>query len=276
MSDKIIYCRCIHSELFPANARDLFQKILEASGRNIYIIDDLCSKVAEREGEFIDAVQRGEVAIIACHPRAVKWLLVSAGVKLDIVDSIDYFNLMKQSIVEIFKALRIDIPNKYRDKVNKNHIPLQSQKEDLLEEKSNIEKNYALMNNQKSDRSWFPVIDYAKCTNCGACLDFCLFGVYEKREDNSIAVKAPLNCKDNCPACARICPNNAVIFPKYDKPPINGDNDESSCDTPHRTPIFAMSGDELYRALLKRNKKTDKKLYKNNNNSTACGITKKV
>ena len=30
------------------------------------------------------------------------------------------------------------------------------------------------------------------------------------------------NCKNNCPACSRVCPAEAVIFPKYERSPING------------------------------------------------------
>jgi ferredoxin len=35
-------------------------------------------------------------------------------------------------------------------------------------------------------------------------------------------VKNPTSCKTDCPACARVCPETAIIFPKYSAPPING------------------------------------------------------
>ena len=69
---------------------------------------------------------------------------------------------------------------------------------------------------------WFPVIDYDRCTNCGQCMDFCLFSVYERMPDKSIKVVKPENCKDRCPACARICPQVAIMFPKLAEKPING------------------------------------------------------
>ncbi len=31
---------------------------------------------------------------------------------------------------------------------------------------------------EDSDRRWYPVIDFGRCTNCLECIDFCLFGVY--------------------------------------------------------------------------------------------------
>jgi len=262
MFDRIIYCRCIDSEIFPKKSRNLLQAVLKSSDKDICIIDDICDKAAKKDPKFIDCVKQQNTTIIACHPRAVKWLLSSAGIEMETVNSIHYLNLMKQSISEILKDLKIDVPDTYIDEVKQLPPPLKNKKEDNSDKLSALEKDHAMQNSKNSARSWFPVIDYSKCTNCGACMDFCLFGVYEKREDRSIEVKTPLNCKDNCPACARICPHNAIIFPKYDKAPINGDMDDYKNDKPHKTPIFAMSGDELYKALSKRNNKIGKKLYK--------------
>ena len=64
---------------------------------------------------------------------------------------------------------------------------------------------------------WYPVIDGARCVNCKQCLRFCLFGVYEFDAQFRVTVANPDNCKPGCPACARICPNSAIMFPLYDK-----------------------------------------------------------
>ena len=68
---------------------------------------------------------------------------------------------------------------------------------------------------------WFPVIDETRCVNCGKCADFCMFGVYEK-VDGHFHVVHPAACKTDCPACARICPANAIIFPKSGEDRLNG------------------------------------------------------
>jgi hypothetical protein len=66
-------------------------------------------------------------------------------------------------------------------------------------------------------RRWYPVADGSRCTHCRHCLQFCLFGVYELDAEGKVAVRNPDNCKPGCPACSRICPQSAIMFPLYDK-----------------------------------------------------------
>ncbi len=71
-------------------------------------------------------------------------------------------------------------------------------------------------------RRWYPVIDYSRCTNCMECLDFCLFGVYGVDVQDRILVENQDNCKRGCPACSRVCPEHAIMFPDYKTPAIAG------------------------------------------------------
>jgi NAD-dependent dihydropyrimidine dehydrogenase PreA subunit len=72
------------------------------------------------------------------------------------------------------------------------------------------------------NRRWYPVIDYSRCTNCLECLDFCLFGVYGVDPLDRIFVESQDSCKKGCPACSRVCPENAIMFPDYKTPAIAG------------------------------------------------------
>ena len=72
------------------------------------------------------------------------------------------------------------------------------------------------------DHRWYPVIDYNRCTNCLECIDFCLFGVYGIDHQERILVENQDNCKRGCPACSRVCPQNAIIFPEHKTPAIAG------------------------------------------------------
>jgi NAD-dependent dihydropyrimidine dehydrogenase PreA subunit len=71
-------------------------------------------------------------------------------------------------------------------------------------------------------RRWYPVIDYSRCTNCLECLDFCLFGVYGVDSLERIVTENQDQCKKGCPACSRVCPQQAIIFPEYKSAAIAG------------------------------------------------------
>jgi Pyruvate/2-oxoacid:ferredoxin oxidoreductase delta subunit len=75
---------------------------------------------------------------------------------------------------------------------------------------------------QQPGRRWYPVIDYSRCTNCMECIDFCLFGVYGVDALDRILVENQDNCKKGCPACSRVCPEHAIMFPDYKTPAIAG------------------------------------------------------
>ncbi len=75
-------------------------------------------------------------------------------------------------------------------------------------------------------RRWYPVIDYSRCTNCMECIDFCLFGVYGVDQLDRILVEEQDNCKKGCPACSRVCPENAIIFPGHKDSAIAGADGE--------------------------------------------------
>lgn len=68
---------------------------------------------------------------------------------------------------------------------------------------------------------WYPVLDRSRCTSCRHCLQFCLFGVWDM-DGREVVATSPDNCKDGCPACARVCPQGAIIFPLSDEPAIAG------------------------------------------------------
>ena len=79
---------------------------------------------------------------------------------------------------------------------------------------------------EPAKRRWYPVIDYDRCTNCMECIDFCLFGVYGVDGLDRILVEQQDNCKKGCPACSRVCPENAIVFPGHKTDAIAGADGE--------------------------------------------------
>lgn len=119
-----------------------------------------------------------------------------------------------------------------------------------------VEKNRGTkpMNEPGKWKPWFPVIDYSRCTNCMQCLSFCLFDVYGVSSENKIQVQNNDNCKTNCPACSRVCPEVAIMFPKYQAGPINGD-EVSAADHGRekmKVDISSLLGGDIYSVLKDR------------------------
>ena len=104
---------------------------------------------------------------------------------------------------------------------------------------------------------WFPVIDRARCNGCGTCADYCLFSVYTADNNlppnKKIRVTMPQYCKVGCPACARLCPTGALMFPFCHEPELNGALDDPQAHS--RTDTLAALGDDPMRVLAERKNK---------------------
>lgn len=72
-------------------------------------------------------------------------------------------------------------------------------------------------------RRWYPVVDRDRCGNCLDCLNFCLFGVFGVDREGRLFVESPDSCKDGCPACSRVCPEGAIMFPDHANASVAGD-----------------------------------------------------
>jgi NAD-dependent dihydropyrimidine dehydrogenase PreA subunit len=177
---------------------------LQAAEIAVESVADLCGMAARRDPRLRVWAQADSLAIIACFPRAVRWLFKAAGAPLE-DRKVRFLNMRTQSPEEIVEAL---VPE-----------PLASGTWEAT-----------LPSNEDRWVPWFPVIDYDRCKSCKQCMNFCLFGVYGLSTEGRVEVQNPSGCKTNCPACARMCPAQAIIFPKYADAPINGDAPTESTD----------------------------------------------
>src|SRR5688572_23203790 len=120
-------------------------------------------------------------------------------------------------------------------------------------------------------KPWFPVIDYQRCTNCMQCLSFCLFDVYGVSADSKIKVQNQSNCKTECPACSRVCPEVAIVFPKYRHGPINGDqvDAEDVRREAMKVDISALLGGDVYAALRDRSARAKSRFSKERDDERA-------
>jgi NAD-dependent dihydropyrimidine dehydrogenase PreA subunit len=96
------------------------------------------------------------------------------------------------------------------------------------------------------------------------CLSFCLFGVYGVDDEKRIQVQNQDNCKTNCPACSRVCPEAAIMFPKYKAGPINGDfvSDSDLNREKMKIDISALLGGDVYSMLRNRSQRAQSRFSK--------------
>ena len=200
----------------------------QQAGIEVRLVADLC-ELCENKADEVHEIAK--TTIVACHSRAVKSLMAYVG-----EDEARSFNLRSQSADDVLQALGIK--------------PVEVSADDAAEWTRQIEA----MPRKLGDDAWYPVLDKDACAECGKCLAFCPFGVYEM-VDERIRVVHPTHCKNNCPACARTCPASAIIFPKYDRSPINGGEEQQE---------YAVRLDtrELYAQTLRDRLLTRKKLIK--------------
>jgi len=126
-------------------------------------------------------------------------------------------------------------------------------------------------------KPWFPVIDYDRCTNCMQCLSFCLFGVYGVDTEKRIQVQNNDNCKTNCPACSRVCPEAAIMFPKYKAGPINGDvvsNSDLNREK-MKIDISSLLGGDVYSLLRTRSERARSRFSKERDSDKALAERQK-
>jgi len=232
MSKKVIYCNCKGNIIDPQKW-EAIEAFVASSGLTSFKVTDLCGICSTDKEEATRLFSApDDLLIIACYPRAVKLLLDFAGVEAE-SKPLTYIN--------------------FRDTDDEN---LCNQIKSFAKGELQASSLHELQSEPEWP-SWFPMIDYSRCTSCGQCAEFCLFGVYEK-SDGKVLVVNPKGCKNNCPACARICPQTAIVFPKYQQGgAIAGASsiDDTAEQQRQREDVDTILGSDIYKALEQRKAK---------------------
>lgn len=196
----IVICACASRSFISKVQVAELVATLQQAGYNVTIEADLC-ETAETDPARMRELVTGNI-IMGCYTRALRALADRAD-----CSAAKNINIRGRRIEQVLKELNLD------DAMN-NDEEWQARRDTALAEINTFTVKVAT-------DAWYPILDYERCVDCGKCHDFCLFGVYSI-EDGKVKVAQPQNCKNNCPACSRVCPAEAVIFPKYERSPING------------------------------------------------------
>lgn len=252
---RILYCHCAYSEITPREVKTEVLTGLASSGAAFEAVADLCALAARRDPALKRlAAGDGRLDVVACFPRTVKWLFAAAEAPLP-DHGVTVHNLRTESAAAILAGL----PGERSPAV----APAAGSDE--------IERLEAEAARPGAWTPWFPLIDRDRCENCQQCLSFCLFGVFDIDEDDRIRVKNPEKCKTNCPACARVCPEVAIIFPKYHGGPINGDEVRAADIEREKvqTDVSAVLGGDVYSLLRNRQQQAAARFSKDRDEALA-------
>jgi len=250
----VLFCNCAFADVIPSDRRHEVLAGLKAGGISPVEVPDLCRLCAERAPLLAEMARSPGLRIVACHPRAVRWLFHRGGAPLP-ADGVTILNMRVDPAGAILAALGVDAAAA--------QIPPSAHAGAYAADCAKDCERCAAAG-AGSDAAaagewvpWFPVIDYDRCTNCRQCLEFCLFGVYESDGGGMVSVARPEACKTNCPACARICPRAAIVFPKVADEPINGAEitDENAVRAKAMINVDEYLGDNVYAALAMRRMK---------------------
>jgi hypothetical protein len=104
---RILYCHCSYAKVVPDPVKEDVLKRLCASGAAFDAVADLCDMSARKDPAMKKLVEAGDVKIVACFPRAVKWLFHGAGAPLP-QDGVEILNMREQSADDVVKALAVE------------------------------------------------------------------------------------------------------------------------------------------------------------------------
>lgn len=243
---KILLCRCTCGKALPADA--VGQAIASLGGDcpqgELTVVDDMCELAQRQDPTLAALLESDHLTVLACAPRAVRWLLAKCSPAAD-PSRLQLLDLREDSSVAI-SAMRptgvspvscaAAVPAARQGGVSPAVASSSSSSAAADEHAISgqaLEAGHAQSPDAPGKRwmPWFPVIDYDRCVNCLQCVSFCLFGVYQKGDDGKITVARPHKCKTYCPACSRVCPRGAIMFPKHPQATINGREIPKRTDT---------------------------------------------
>lgn len=75
----ILYCRCAYAKVLPEDVKDSVLERLIDSNLPFESVSDLCEMSARKDPGLVPLSQQAGLRILACYPRAVKWLFSAAG-----------------------------------------------------------------------------------------------------------------------------------------------------------------------------------------------------
>lgn len=104
---RILYCHCAFAQVVPPVTKSMVLEQLSASGVTFDAVPDLCEMAARRDPGLAAIASNEETTIVACYPRAVKWLFNAAGTPL--AEGVRILNMRASEAPEILSELELPL-----------------------------------------------------------------------------------------------------------------------------------------------------------------------
>jgi len=100
---RVLYCNCTYANVVPKATKEVVLRELAASGIAFDAVPDLCELSAKKDS-CLKELADGPVKIVACYPRAVKWLFSAAGAKLP-DEGVEILNMRTETPEDVLKKV---------------------------------------------------------------------------------------------------------------------------------------------------------------------------
>jgi len=217
----LIYCNCGARIITEKKQRSLAESFMHLN-IDVFELHDICT-FSLNEKDLLNSLETkyDKKFIVACFSRAIENMFLQNNISFSNFEVLNFRELSEENIIERLKRET---------------------------EKSTTTPKYEVLKTSLEVPAWYPVIDKSRCTLCGQCARFCVFGVYKYNKKN-LEVVNPLFCKNNCPACGRTCPASAIIFPRLPESSVlSGAKPENE-----KKPDYPNQKDGLFVILSERN-----------------------
>ena len=98
-AERLVYCHCAYAKVVPPKVKSAVLEALGESTRDFEAVPDLCEMTARKDPAMAELAADEGLRIVACYPRAVRWLFHSAG--SDLKDNVEILNMRVDSAEDV-------------------------------------------------------------------------------------------------------------------------------------------------------------------------------
>ena len=128
----IIYCHCAHYEIIPSRVKSAVLDVIREANIEFEAVPDLCELSAKHDPVLKRWAKAGSIKIVACYPRAVKWLLCAGRAPLP-TKGVEFLNMRVDSSEKTISSLLDDRAHLKSRKLKMQNVKLRNSTSSIFE-----------------------------------------------------------------------------------------------------------------------------------------------